>query len=66
MIYFDAGATTLQKPPEVAAAMVKKFGPTWLMNHCKVHFQTTDKVLAACGLDRSCLPPEGRISRAEA
>ena len=46
---------------QVAAAMVKKFGPTWLMNHCKVHFQTTDKVLAACGLDRSALPPEGRI-----
>lgn len=46
---------------QVAAEMVRRHGPVWLMNHCKVHFQTTDKVLSACGLDRSALPPEGRV-----
>ena len=46
---------------ELAEAMVRKNGPTWLMNHCKAHFQTTDKVLAACGKSRNDLPPEGRV-----
>ena len=46
---------------ELAEEMVRKNGATWLMNHCKAHFQTTDKVLAACGLDRSALPPEGQV-----
>ena len=46
---------------ELAEEMVRKNGPTWLMNHCKAHFQTTDKVLAACGLSRADLPPEGQI-----
>lgn len=46
---------------ETAVEMAMKNGPVWLMNHCKVHFQTTDKVLAACGLDRSSLPEEGRV-----
>lgn len=45
----------------LAEEMVRKHGPTWLMNHCKAHFQTTDKVLAACGLDRAALPPEGQV-----
>ena len=31
------------------------------MNHAKAHFQTTDKVLAACGRSREDLPPEGRV-----
>ena len=31
------------------------------MNHAKAHFQTTDKVLAACGKSREDLPPEGRV-----
>ena len=51
---------------EVAAEMVRKHGPTWLMNHCKVHFQTTDKVLAACGKSRADLPPEGQVTSAVA
>ena len=49
---------------ELAEEMVRKNGPTWLMNHCKAHFQTTDKVLAACGLSRADLPPEGRVCSA--
>ena len=49
---------------ELAEEMVRKNGATWLMNHCKAHFQTTDKVLAACGLDRSALPPEGQVASA--
>ena len=49
---------------ELAEEMVRRNGATWLMNHCKAHFQTTDKVLAACGLDRSALPPEGQVASA--
>ncbi len=49
---------------ELAEKMVKQHGPTWLMNHCKAHFQTTDKVLAACGLSRNDLPPEGQVTSA--
>ena len=45
---------------ELAEEMVRKNGPVWLMNHCKAHFQTTDKVLAACGKSRADLPPEGQ------
>jgi len=47
---------------ELAGKMVEEHGPVWLMNHAKVHFQTTDKVLAACGKSREDLPPEGRIA----
>ena len=46
---------------ELAEEMVRKNGPVWLMNHCKAHFQTTDKVLAACGKSRADLPPEGQV-----
>ena len=46
---------------ELAERMVREHGPVWLMNHCKAHFQTTDKVLAACGRSRADLPPEGRV-----
>ena len=45
----------------LAEEMVRKNGPVWLMNHCKAHFQTTDKVLAACGKSRADLPPEGQV-----
>ena len=45
----------------LAEEMVREHGPTWLMNHCKAHFQTTDKVLAACGRSRADLPPEGQV-----
>lgn len=44
----------------VAASCVRKFGPVWLMNHCKAHFKTTDSVLSACGLTRAALPEEGQ------
>lgn len=46
---------------ELAERMVRENGPTWLMNHCKAHFQTTDKVLSACGFSRQNLPPEGQV-----
>jgi ribonuclease HIII len=46
---------------KLAEEMVEKHGPVWLMNHAKAHFQTTDKVLAACGRSREDLPPEGRV-----
>ncbi len=46
---------------ELAVEMVRAKGATWLMNHCKAHFQTTDKVLAECGLDRNALPAEGQV-----
>lgn len=46
---------------ELAEEMVRKNGPVWLMNHAKAHFQTTDKVLAACGKSRVDLPPEGQV-----
>jgi len=51
---------------ELAGEMVSKNGPVWLMNHCKVHFQTTDKVLAPLGFSRSDLPPEGQVQSAVA
>jgi len=50
----------------LAEEMVRKEGPVWLMNHCKAHFQTTDKVLAACGNSRADLPPEGQVVSATA
>ena len=46
---------------ELAAEMVRKHGPVWLMNHCKAHFRTTDNVLAECGFSRADLPPEGQV-----
>ena len=49
---------------ELAEVMVRKNGPVWLMNHCKAHFQTTDKVLAACGKSRADLPAEGQVASA--
>ena len=51
---------------KVAEEMVEAHGPVWLMNHAKAHFQTTDKVLAACGKTREDLPPEGRVTSAKA
>ncbi len=47
---------------ELAERMVREHGPVWLMNHCKAHFQTTDKVLAAVGRSRADLPAEGQIT----
>ena len=49
-----------------AEQMVREHGPVWLMNHCKAHFQTTDKVLAAVGKSRADLPPEGQVTSAAA
>ena len=54
------------KVRELAEAMVRREGPVWLMNHAKVHFQTTDKVLSACGRSRADLPPEGQVTSAVA
>ncbi len=53
------GASALVQ--EVAVALVKKHGPTALLNHAKCHFRTTDQVLKKVGLNRSDLPPEGQI-----
>ena len=44
-----------------AEEKARKHGPEWLMNHCKAHFQTTDKVLAAIGKSRADMPPDGRV-----
>ena len=49
---------------QLAEEQVRRHGATWLMNHCKANFQTTDKVLAACGLSRNDLPPEGQVTSA--
>ena len=43
---------------------MKRNGPDWILSHCKAHFQTTDKVLAACGKSRADLPPEGQVTSA--
>ena len=48
---------------KLAEEMVLRHGPVWLMNHAKVHFQTTDKVLSACGKSREDLPLEGQVVR---
>ena len=56
---------TVTRVREVAERMAREHGPTWLMNHCKAHFQTTDKVLAACGMSRADLPPEGQVTSAQ-
>ena len=50
------------KVRELAQLKVASEGPKWIMNNCKAHFQTTDKVLAACGKTREELPPEGQIT----
>ena len=66
----DLGLEQGEKPPkgssdprirELAERAVRKHGPEFLLAHCKCHFQTTDKVLAACGRSRADLPPEGRV-----
>jgi ribonuclease HIII len=49
---------------KLAEEMVAKHGPVWLMNHAKAHFQTTDKVLSACGKSRADLPAEGQVTSA--
>ena len=46
---------------EFAGKGLRNGGASWLMNNCKAHFRTTDKVLAACGMTRDDLPPEGRV-----
>lgn len=46
---------------ELAERCVWANGPKWVMDHCKAHFQTTDKVLSACGFSRTDLPPEGQV-----
>ena len=46
---------------KLAESCVRKNGAKWIMNHCKAHFRTTDKVLEACGSSRAELPPEGQV-----
>lgn len=66
---FGAGETEEKVPlgssdprvRELAEKMVRAEGPVWLMNHCKAHFQTTDKVLEACGKSRADLPAEAQV-----
>jgi len=53
------GASSLVQ--QAAVELVKKHGPTALMNHAKCHFRTTDQVLKSAGFDRSALPPEGQV-----
>ena len=49
---------------QIAEEMVRKNGPSWLMEHCQAHFQTTDKVLEAVGRTRADLPPDGQVTSA--
>jgi ribonuclease HIII len=44
-----------------AVALVKKNDPDILLKAAKCHFQTTDKVLAACGRSRKDMSPEGQV-----
>lgn len=46
------------KTVDIAIELVKKHGPSILPKIAKCHFQTTDKVLAACGYTRDDLPKE--------
>ncbi|NQU40436.1 MAG: ribonuclease HIII [Lentisphaerae bacterium] len=45
---------------EWAVELVKKKGPTVLLETAKCHFKTTDQVLAAAGSSREALGPEGQ------
>jgi ribonuclease HIII len=50
---------------ETAIQLVRQRGPAVLLTSVKCHFRTTDQVLAAAGLDRKVLGPEGQaVSRA--
>ena len=44
-----------------AVALVKRSGPDILLKTSKCHFQTTDKVLSACGKSRLDMSPEGQV-----
>lgn len=48
--------------PEVAVQVAKKLGPGQLINYVKCHFKTTDKVLEACGTNRSVLGEFGQVT----
>ena len=45
---------------QAAQELVSKHGPEILLDTTKTHFKSTDKVLAALGLDRTPLGPEGQ------
>ena len=64
--YENRVTTLFRRFSMTAEQMVREHGPVWLMNHCKAHFQTTDKVLAAVGKSRADLPPEGQVTSAAA
>lgn len=44
-----------------AIELIKKNDPDILLKAAKCHFQTTDKVLAACGKSRKDMSPEGQV-----
>ena len=65
----EAHSTALHKGAseqvkEAAIGLVSRCGPGVLLKASKCHFRTTDQVLAACGLNRSALGPDGQaVSR---
>lgn len=42
-------------------ALARKVGPAGLVDFCKCHFKTLEKVLAGVGASRADMPPEGRV-----
>ena len=51
--------TGIVLPPGIELA--RAFGPAALVDVCKCHFKTLDRVLAGAGFSRSDMPPEGRV-----
>ena len=62
-VYIPKGSSD-PRVRELAEKCVRRNGPGWLLENCKCHFQTTDKVLSACGSSRAELPPEGQVTSA--
>ncbi len=61
-LQFDARKGASEEVRNAAVALVKRSGdPNILLKAAKCHFQTTDKVLAACGRTRSEMSPEGQV-----
>ncbi len=54
---FPKGAADAVK--EAAGRLIQAHGPETLLQTAKCHFRTTDDVLAAAGLDRNSLGPDG-------
>lgn len=58
---FEAHKGASEQVRNSAVGLVKRSGPDILLKTSKCHFQTTDKVLAACGRSRSEMSPEGQV-----